>query len=403
MIPSPLLRYFLPAAVAAVLLGGCSPENPSLQAATGGELRVRRGEFHDRMILTGELEAAEGVVIAVPRLPTWQTSIKWMASEGAEVEQGEAVVELDNSEFAMSLEQQRSTLIEAEHQLAQKRSELDASLAEKEYEVERNQSALEKAKIDASVPDELLARREVEDRKLALERTLTEYQKAVSSWEAAKEKGESELANLWLALEKAQREVSVAEEAILTLTLRAPQRGIIVVNNHPWEGRKLQTGDSVFVGMALAQIPNLTTLQVVGTLADVDDGKIATGMPVTMTIDAYPDRKFEGRIQEIAPIAQELGRASLRRGFRVIVPIDELDLQRMRPGLSVRLDVERRVERDALLAPRAAIDVEGSRARLASGRFIDVEMAGCNAQECMIESGLDEDAELLPLWKQGAR
>lgn len=404
MTTPPILRTAIPATfLAALLLVACSPENPTVQAATGsGELRVRRGEFRDRVVLTGELEAAEGAVIAVPRLPSWQTSIKWMASEGTEVAEGEAIVELDNSEFATSLEQKRSTLTEAEHQLAQKRSELDASLAEKEYDVEKRKSEFDKAKIDASVPDELLARREVEDRKLALERTQTEFQKAQSTHEAAVRKGETELANLRLSLEKAQREVAVAEGAIHTLTLRAPQRGIIVVNEHPWEGRKLQTGDSVFVGMPLAQIPNLRTLQVVGTLADVDDGKIAAGMPVVMAIDAYPNHAFSGRIREIAPVAQELGRGSLRRGFRVMIPIDEIDLERMRPGLSVRLEVDRGTKADALLAPRSAVNLVASKARLANGRFVDVELGGCNAQDCVVQAGLAENTALMPLWKKEA-
>lgn len=380
------------------LLPACTPAGAAGQASPPGELRVRKGDLADRFILTGELEAAEGAVIAVPRLPSWQTSLKWMAPEGVELAVGDPVVELDNSEFATSLDQKRSTLLQADHELAQKQSELKASLAEKQHELDRRAKDLEKAKLDAAVPADLMARREYEDRKLALERAQTEFEKAKSSYDAARTSGVSEIRNLELARAVAEREVRTAEEAITTLTLRAPRRGIVVVNDHPWEGRKLQVGDAVFVSMVLAQIPDLSTLQVVGSLPDVDDGKIATGMPVTMTIDAFPDRSFQGTIREIAPVAQEIGRGSLRRGFRVVVPIDQIDPERMRPGLSVRLAVDRGSEKEALLVPRAALDPERKQVRLANGREKAVEIGRCNAQECLVKGGLEEGARLRPWW-----
>ncbi|HVR42856.1 MAG TPA: efflux RND transporter periplasmic adaptor subunit, partial [Thermoanaerobaculia bacterium] len=380
-------------------LSACSPGSRAQAAAASdgrGELRVRRGDLVDTMVLTGEIEAADGAVIAVPRLPSWQTSIRWIAAEGTEISENEPVVELDAGEFASSLDGKRSALAQAEHQFAQKQSELSASLAEKKYDVERRKNDLDKAMIDALVPEDLLSRREYEERRLALERAQTEYQKADSTLEAAKTSGESDLKNLMLEVEKARRDVSVAESAIRTLTLRAPRGGVVVINEHPWEGRKLQTGDSVFIGMALAQIPDVKSLEVVGVLADVDDGRIAKGMPVTMTIDAFPERPFNGRVRDIAPVAQELGRGSLRRGFRVVVPIDDIDPERMRPGLSVRMVVERERTKEALLAPRVALDVMQGRARRVSGETVEIELGPCSAQECVVEKGLAEGDALGP-------
>lgn len=386
----------------AIALPGCTPAGAAGQASGTTDLRVRKGDLADHFLLTGELEAAEGAVIAVPRLPSWQTSLKWMAPEGVELAEGDPVVELDNSEFATSLDQKRSALLQTEHELAQKQAELKASLAESQHELDRRAKDLEKAKLDAAVPADLMARREYEDRKLALERAQTEFQKAKSSYDAARTSGVSEIRNLELARAVAEREARTAEDAIQTLTLRAPRRGIVVVSEHPWEGRKLQVGDGVFVSMMLAQIPDLSTLQVVGSLPDVDDGKIAAGMPVTMTIDAFPDRSFQGTVREIAPVAQEIGRGSLRRGFRVVVPIDQIDIERMRPGLSVRLTVDRGMEKGALLVSRAALDPERKLVRLANGRERAVEIGRCNAQECLVKSGVDEGTRVRPWWAREA-
>jgi multidrug efflux pump subunit AcrA (membrane-fusion protein) len=394
--PNASVRFLLMIVPAALLVSGCSSDLPAAQAQStaAAELRMRRGDFTEIFLLSGELEAAEGSVITVPRLPTWQTSIKWMAAEGTEVAAGASVVELDNSEFAEGLEQKRVDVTQADHAISQKRSELAAALGERQYELERRRSDLEKARIAAAVPEDLVSKREHEDRRLALERAETEYAKALSTFEAAKVKGESEIRNLELTAARARRELKVAEDAIHTLALTAPRPGIVVMNDHPWEGRKFQVGDNVFSGFPLAQIPNLETLRVVGMLPDVDDGKIATAMPARLTIDAYPDRTYRGRVKEIAPVAQELGRGSLRRGFRVVIPLATIDPERMRPGLSVLVEVERSAAVNVLLAPRAALDTHAKKARMRDGKTVDVELGPCNAQECVVTKGLDENARL---------
>jgi hypothetical protein len=42
-------------------------------------------------------------------------------------------------------------------------------------------------------------------------------------------------------------------------------------------------------------------MEVEAKLSDVDDGRIATGLPVTCLLDAYPDRPYTGRVAEITP------------------------------------------------------------------------------------------------------
>jgi hypothetical protein len=53
-------------------------------------------------------------------------------------------------------------------------------------------------------------------------------------------------------------------------------------------------------------------------------------------------------------------------------------------------------QQDALRAPRAAIDFSGTkpRARLAGGKSVEVVLGACNAQECVVTSGL-KDGETL--------
>jgi multidrug efflux pump subunit AcrA (membrane-fusion protein) len=143
-------------------------------------------------------------------------------------------------------------------------------------------------------------------------------------------------------------------------------------------------------------IPELSSLRVNAFLADVDDGRVSVGMPATVTLDGYPGTQFAGKVSSISAVAQESARQSLRRAFRVVVDLGKIDVQRMRPGFSARVTVERDRKPSVLIAPRAALDLSSpkTRARTASGRFVPVTLGPCNAQDCVVAVGLEEGARL---------
>jgi multidrug resistance efflux pump len=359
-------------------------------------LRVHRGTFAGDVVLTGELRAARGEELAVPRLPQWQTTIKWIAPDGAEMKQGDRVVELDNSTFSANLDAKRQAVAQAEQQLQQKDAEWAADTLEKQLDVERKRSEYDKTKLDAAMPREIVSARDYNDRQIKFKRAEVERAKAIDVLKSQRMSVKSDRDNLLLSLQKAQRELTIADRAINELILRAPHDGIVVVRDHPWEGRRLQEGDSVFIGLALAQFPEMSSLRVEADLADVDDGRIGAGMPVTVVLDAYPGMTFPGRVTAISAVAQESSRTSLRRAFRVLIALDRLDSSRMRPGLSSRVVIRSMTQQNALLVPRAALDFANAkpRALLAGGKSVDVVLGACNSQECIVKSGLNEGDSL---------
>jgi hypothetical protein len=359
-------------AAVALLAGGCF--FGYRDAGAPNAPRAHRGTFVNDMVLTGELNAADGSTIAMPRMPSWQTSIKWLAVDGAEVKQGDRVVELDNGPIASNLDAKRQAVVQAEQQLAQKQAEWAADVAQKELEAERKRVDLDKAKLDAAVPKEVVSLRDFEDRQTKFKRATVEFDKARDVLRSQKEAVRADGANLRLTLDRARRELQEAEDAIASLTLRAPRAGLVVIRDSPFgDGRKLQVGDGAFVGMAIALIPEPSSLRVEAALADVDDGRVRPGMPARIVLDAYPSTTYTGRVTDISAVAQESGRASMRRAFRVIVALDKIEPARMRPGLSARVIIRREERPNALLISRAAI----------AGRK-DLKLGPCNAQECVV-------------------
>ena len=256
--------------------------------------------------------------------------------------------------------------------------------------------ALEKAKVEAAIPKELRSARDYQEDQLDLARAESEYEKALKDLDATRTASEAELEELRIALRRTEEEVETAREAIEALTLNAPRDGILVVAEKRRENRKFQVGDTVWVGLAVMRIPELSAMKVVASLSDVDDGRIEIGMRARSTLDIYPNREFAGRVTEITPVAQEEDDNSLRRSFRVVIMLDESDPELMRPGMSVRAEVEHEPLQDVLLVPRASLEWsdEQPRALLADGTTTDVQLGPCSARECVVEGGLDEGAQL---------
>src|SRR5438093_10199708 len=161
-------------------------------------------------------------------------------------------------------------------------------MLQKKLDVQTKQADYEKAKLDAAVPKEVVAARDYEDRQIKFKRATVELVKARDVLRSQLTAAKSDHANLILNLEVARRELRRADDAINALILRAPRDGIVVLKDHPWEGRRLKEGDPVFVGLGLALLPDPSSIRVTAALADVDDRKIAVGMPATVILDAYP-------------------------------------------------------------------------------------------------------------------
>lgn len=370
--------------------GGAATADPDSGAASSQELVVVQGDFRQSLILTGELRAASGEPVAVPRLPEWETTIRWIVEDGAAVREGDRLVELDTAQIAGQLEDKRTARQQALDQLAQKEAEVDGELERRRLAAERARILLRKAEIAADVPADLQSRKSFEESRLALHEAQVAHDKAASELEGYRESSREELEVLRIDLQKAEREVQEAQRAIDTMVLRAPRGGIVVVTENRREDRKWQVGDTAWVGAQLLEIPDLSAMQVEARLSDVDDGKVAPGMPVLCTLDAYPEDRVPGSVRAISPVAHEAGRQSMQRHFQVLVDLERSDPEVMRPGMSVKVEVLTARRQDATLIPREALSFHDDgrvEAALASGDVVEVTLGPCGALRCVLDEG----------------
>lgn len=373
-------------------------------------LVVRRGDLHPRLLLSGELRAARALALTVPSTPSFEVQIRWLAEDGSRVAAGQPVVELDNASLLARLEEQRLAAATAAADLARIEAQAGADEADKDFGVEQARTDLAKARIAAAVPAELLPRRDYQDRQLKLQQAENALAKAVQDLAAQRAKAAADVGVQRIVLEQARRDLDVATTAIHDLTLRAQRDSLVVVAEHPMQGRKLQAGDNVWTGTTVATLPDTSSMVVDAELSDVDEGRVALGMPATCVLDAYPETPYTGRVVKIAGVARESRRTALVRSVAVSVALDLVAPRaaaRLRPGMSVRVEIAAAPVRDALLVPRAALDLADPaappRAWLAGGGAVAVRLGACDAFWCVAAGGVREGQALRSLAAEASR
>lgn len=381
------------AAAAAAGAGACDRgPGAGTGAAATRTAKVARGTIAPRVLLTGEVAPAAAVDLTAPQTDAGQLTIRWLAEDGAAVKAGDRVLEFDNSAFTNGLEQKRLAVTEAASVLRSFEDLSALSLSVKEHELQQARIALDKAALLASVPADVIAERTVQERQLAKARAEVAVANAEASLRAEREATELELQVKKIDLAKAKRAIEVAERTIDDLVLKAPRDGIVSIGSHPWEGRRFQAGDVVWPGFRIANLPDYgKPMEVRAELSDVDDGRVAAGRKGACTLDAYPREAQPCTVETVAPVATNKNRESLRRAFAVKLSLERSDPQRMRPGMSVEVDLPGPPIAGALVVPRGAVVFgEPDRVRLEGGELRAVTLGACDAQRCAIERGVTE-------------
>jgi multidrug resistance efflux pump len=393
-----------PLAFTAGLAVGCGSASGSSREAPRGEARVVRRALEDVFLLSGELSAVRSSSLTAPRGQEMQ--IRWMVEDGTDVKEGERVVELDASRLIENIEERRLRVRQAETERESRERTLLAETERKRVAVEKAQVEVDKARIDAEVPRDLRAAIDWRRMQATYQEKQAALEKARLEQAAFATSARADLEVARRAEEKARRDLEAAEKSLASTSLVAPKSGIFVAGNFwqwgPEGPRKLQPGDTVWPNYPIASIPDPSEMEVKATLSEVDHGRVAAGMKARCILDTYPDRVFEGRIEEVASVAAEATSSFMAQGtsgFPVRISLSRTDPV-MRPGLSVRVEVVRGAWPQALVVPRGAVRFEkgepvASRAGLAGASPIRV--GACTPVECVVEKGLAEgDRVLVP-------
>ena len=196
---------------------------------------------------------------------------------------------------------------------------------------------------------------------------------------AENEAAEVDYANSQATVLRNRAALDLRAQSLEEATVRAPVAGTIIEKPVAL-GQVIASGTGTAGGgTTILRMADLTKIRVRTLVNETDIGNVRSGLPATVTVDAFPDRPFNGTVEKIEPQATIQQSVTM---FPVLVSIDNTSGLLM-PGMNgeVSIETERRenalaVSNDAVRSPNEVasvatllgLDADSVRAQLASQR-----------------------------------
>jgi HlyD family secretion protein len=260
--------------------------------------RIRQG------VKPAEIAAAEA------SLGVAQASLEKVLEGASEEALIAARADLANAEAALQQAQAAYDRVKSEPDIGARPEALALQQATHAYEAAR--ARLNELKKGATAADIAIARAQVQQAQAQIDALKAPAQSAdIAAAQAEIHGAEAQLALLEAGVRPetiaaaeadvaaAQAALNQAKTALADMKMHAPLAGVVT-------GVQVEIGDQVGPGQALVVIATLDQFYVrTIDLVELDVARVTVGQPVVVTVDAFPDREFQGMIHEIALQAKD--------------------------------------------------------------------------------------------------
>jgi membrane fusion protein (multidrug efflux system) len=239
------------------------------------------------------------VTLISPRVPGQVARLA--VKDNQEVKQGDVLVEIDPRDYEANLSQAKADLAAANSQANQARAQVKVN----EAKVAQAQAAVTAAEAEAQrANDDLKRYQSVESRavsKSAFDLAQAQARSANANLEAAYSQTNAAGAEVALSeagVETATAAVQQAEAKLQQAELNVSYTKIIAPMDGRVTARTVQAGNYVQPGQALlALVPK--DVWVTANFKETQLTYMHAGQPVELRVDAYPNRKFKGKVDSL--------------------------------------------------------------------------------------------------------
>lgn len=157
-------------------------------------------------------------------------------------------------------------------------------------------------------------------------------------------------------IQEAKSKLVLAQQQLARTEVRADVPGIVVYREVFFgsEQRKPQVGDQVWANQPLLILPDVSKMVVETKVRETDIHKVERNQKVVIRVQAYPDLKLTGKVTLVGTLAQEEKERRGTKFFGITVQVGESD-PRLRPGMTVRVEIQVEERAQALSIPLEAV------------------------------------------------
>jgi multidrug efflux pump subunit AcrA (membrane-fusion protein) len=314
-----------------------------------------------------------------------------MVKEGESVKPGDPVVRFDTANLASDIETAQDSLRTKLEEKAQKEADDQHQRFELDVEVRKAENDNRQKEIDAAIPPGLESKLEYDRKQLEKKRSDFSLESARTNRIVKLAESESQIKTLEIEVRDLEAKLDKLKNNLSALTLTTNTAGEVLYAVDDWSGRKVQVGDTVTSTYRVAQIPDMSSLEVQAWISETHIQHIKAGESVDLSLDAYPDRHYRGIIREISKGAEALRRWGRSHYFKVQIEMEKLDLEIMKPGMSVKCEVRDLQHDDVLLVPLEMTLFDGQSFWIRPARGEPLKLKALGFNEFLLAVGAGEN------------
>jgi RND family efflux transporter MFP subunit len=312
------------------------------------------------------------------------------------VKAGDVVAELDRSTLASKLADVELALQKAQAVYEQAMLDSALTLSTAREDIHTQELGLEEKRLakEESVYEAPTVKRQAEIDYERAERALAQSK---TDYQTKTEQAKAKMREVGADLERQRNKLGIIQGVMQGFTIRAPAAGMVIYEKE-WNGQKLTAGSQISAwDPTVATLPDLTHMESVTYVNEIDVRKIAAGQPVAITLDADPSKQLTGKVTRVANVGEQRPNTDAKV-FEVHVAVDQSDTT-LRPGMTTGNQIETARVEDALYVPLETLNSDSGVPFVyqedGGVRKQEVATGAMNEDEVVVVRGLDAGDHVL--------
>lgn len=269
---------------------------------------VRRGDVVVRSFARGELRAVRSVTLTAPNL-FGSIQVTRLAPLGSFARDKDLIVEFDDSEVQSRLEEKQLELEQIDEQIKKAKADLAIRNNQDQVELLRTRYSVRRSELEVK-KNELISPIDAKKNELNLEESKRRLKQLESDIKSRQEQALAEIAVLLEKKNKSNLEMAREKQRLNQVKLLSPMSGLVAVKQNRtgnfFFGQTLpdiREGDQLQPGAPVADVLDLSELEVVGKVGELDRANLREGQDVNIRLDAIPNKTFSGNIKSMSGTA----------------------------------------------------------------------------------------------------
>lgn len=325
------------------------------------EQKPIQGPFEVLVTTTGELQAKNSIDIEGPvkarRLGIYQLKINRLVPEGTYVKEGDFVADLDKSDLLGKMKEVEINLQKFQSQFTQAKLDCTLTLSQSRDELINLRYAMEQKKLEKeeSIYEAPSTQRQAE---IEYEKAERAFGQAEKTYKTKVEQATAKMREAEADLFKEQKKYDDYQLLLGEFTISAPSNGMVIYFRE-YDGKKRTVGSTVSIwGPTVATLPDLSKMESITYVNEVDIQKISVGQQVRISLDANPDKALTGKVTQVANIGEQRPNSD-SKVFEVRIEVVEKD-STLRPAMTTSNEIVVETMEQALYVPLETIHTEDS-------------------------------------------